>query len=162
MSRNRAIGKDGRLPWHLPDEFAHFLRTTRGKPVIMGRRTFESAGGPLPGRLNIVLSRRGFNAPGARVAADLDAALAIAREDPAEECFVTGGAEPYALALPRAHRLYATTVEAELAGDTFFPSFPLADWRMVGRVHRPADQRHAFAYTVRTYDRRPRGGKTRP
>lgn len=154
MSRNRVIGRNGRLPWHLPDEMAHFLRTTRGKPVIMGRRTFESAGRPLPGRLNIVLSRRGFHAVGTRVAKDLQAALAIAAEDPSDECFVTGGAEPYALALPLADRLYATTVEADLDGDTFFPCFPLRQWRLVGEESHSADKRHAFAYTVRTYDRR--------
>lgn len=158
MSRNGVIGRNGRLPWHLPDETAHFHGTTRGKPVIMGRRTFESAGGPLPGRLNVVLSRRGFDAPGVHVAADIDAALAIAQADPAEECFVTGGAEPYALALPRADRLYATTVEAEVAGDTFFPAFTLAEWRLVCRTFHAADERHAFAYTVRTYVRRRGGG----
>ena len=156
MSRNRVIGKHGRLPWDLPDEMAHFRRTTQGKPVIMGRRTFESAGGPLPGRLNIVLSRRGeFRAPGARRAADLETALAIAAEDPADECFVTGGVEPYALALPRADRLYATTVEAEVDGDVFFPCFALRDWRLARETFRPADARHRFAYTVRTYIRRP-------
>ena len=154
MSRNRVIGRNGRLPWHLPDEMAHFLRTTRGKPVIMGRRTFESAGRPLPGRLNIVLSKRGFHAAGARVAKDLQTALAIAAVDPADECFVTGGAEPYALALPLADRLYATTVEAELDGDTFFPRFPLRQWRLVGEESHNIDERHAHAYTVRTYDRR--------
>lgn len=154
MSRNRVIGRNGRLPWHLPDEMAHFRRTTRGKPVIMGRKTFESAGRPLPGRLNIVLSRRGFAAAGVRVAPDLQAALAIAAENPAAECFVTGGAEPYALALPHADRLYATTVEAELDGDTLFPCFPLEPWRLVGEESHPTDERHTYAYTVRTYDRR--------
>lgn len=154
MSRNRVIGRNGRLPWHLPDEMAHFRRTTRGKPVIMGRKTFESAGRPLPGRLNIVLSRGGFAAAGVRVAPDLQAALAIAAEDPADECFVTGGAEPYALALPLADRLYATTVEAELNGDTLFPCFPLEPWRLVGEESHPTDKRHPYAYTVRTYDRR--------
>lgn len=154
MSRNRVIGRNGRLPWHLPDEMAHFLRTTQGKPVIMGRRTFESAGRPLPGRLNIVLSRGGFHAAGVRVAQDLPAALAIAAEHPADECFVTGGAEPYARALPLADRLYATTVEAELDGDTFFPRFPLRRWRLVGEECHTADERHPYAYTVRTYDRR--------
>ena len=154
MSRNRVIGRNGRLPWDLPDEMAYFRRTTQGKPVIMGRRTFESADGHLPGRLNIVLSRRGLRAPGVRVAADLDTALAIAAEDPADECFVTGGAEPYALALPRADRLYATTVEGDVEGDTFFPCFALRDWRLARETRRPADARHRFAYTVRVYTRR--------
>lgn len=153
MSRNRVIGKNGRLPWDLPDEMAHFRRTTLGKPVIMGRRTFESAGGPLPGRLNIVLSRRGLCASGVRLAEDLETALAIAAEDPADECFVTGGAEPYALALPRADRLYATTVEADVEGDTFLPCFALRDWRLARETFHPADMRHCFAYTIRVYTR---------
>ena len=154
MSRNRVIGKDGGLPWRLPDEMGHFRRTTRGKPVIMGRRTFESAGHPLSGRLNVVLSRRGFVAEGARGAATLDDAIAIAAEDPANECFVIGGAEPYALALPRADRLYCTTVEAKIEGDTLFPPFDPEDWRLVRRAWHGADGRHAFAYTIRVYDRR--------
>ena len=154
MSRNRVLGKDGQLPWRLPDEMAYFQRTTYGKPVIMGRRTFESTGHPLPGRLNVVLSRRGFVARGTRAAATLDDALAIAGDDPASECFVIGGEEPYALALPRADRLYATTVDAEIEGDTFFPPFDLDDWRLASRAWHAADQRHAFAYTIRVHERR--------
>lgn len=153
MSRNRVIGAAGGLPWHLPDELRHFTRTTLGKPVIMGRRTFESAGHPLPGRRNIVLSRSGFRAPGAHTAATLDAALALAAEDGGDACFVIGGTGPYAEALPRAARLYATTVEACLPGDTVLPAFDMAPWLLVSEAHHPADERHAFAYTIRVYDR---------
>ena len=142
MSRNRVIGKNGRLPWDLPDEMAHFRRTTQGKPVIMGRRTFESAGGPLPGRLNIVLSRRGEFRARHRPRRSGRRVLRHRRR------------EPYALALPRADRLYATTVEAEVDGDVFFPCFALRDWRLARETSRPADSRHRFAYTVRTYLRR--------
>lgn len=156
MGRNRVIGKDGRLPWSLPEELDYFRRTTWGKPVIMGRRTFESVGKPLPGRLNIVLSRRGFTAAGACPAPDLEAALAIAATDPADECFVVGGAEPYALALPKADRLHATTVEADVAGDVYFPAFDLRQWLLVSQVRRAADADHAYAYNIRVYDRRAR------
>ena len=157
MSRNRVIGADGGLPWHLPDELRYFMRTTLGKPVIMGRRTFESLEQPLPGRRNIVLSRSGFRAPGVHTAATLDAALAVAAEDAASDaCFVIGGAAPYAEALPRADRLYATTVEACLPGDTVMPAFDEAPWRLVSEQRHPADERHAFAYTIRIHDRRGR------
>ena len=156
MSRNRVIGAGGGLPWHLPDELRYFMRTTLGKPVIMGRRTFESVGRPLPGRRNIVLSRSGFRAPGAHTATTLDAALAVAAEDASDACFVIGGATPYAEALPRADRLYATTVEACLPGDTTMPAFDDEPWRLVSEQRHPADEHHAFAYTIRVYDRRGR------
>ena len=153
MTRNRVIGKAGRLPWDLPDELAHFRATTLGKPVIMGRRTFLSANGPLAGRPNIVLSRRGFATAGAATASSLDEALALAARRPADECFVIGGVEPFSQALPRAHRLYATTIDAHLEGDVFFPPFDLAAWRIVSRERHPADARHRHAYEIEVYER---------
>ena len=150
MTRNRVIGNAGGLPWDLPDEMAHFKRTTLGHAVIMGRRTYESVGHPLPQRRNIVLSRRGLATvdPGVTVAADFDAALAAAGEG---ECFVIGGAQPYAAALPRAHRLIGTFIDAEIEGDTLFPQFDPDDWRLVESTHHPADERHAYGYDIRVF-----------
>jgi dihydrofolate reductase len=158
MSRNRVIGRDNDLPWHLPHEMRHFIRTTVGKPVIMGRKQFESMGKPLPKRTNIVLSRNdAFRPNGVIVVRDFDAAVAeaerVAARTGAEEILVIGGAEIYALALARADRLYFTLIDTDLDGDTFFPAFDETAWREVGREAHAADERHAYAYTIRTLDR---------
>lgn len=153
-SENRVIGRNGELPWELPDELAYFHRTTAGKPVIMGRRTFQSRNRPLPGRLNIVLSRSGLEAEGVVVVENLESALAHAAKDAADECFVIGGAGPYAEALPRADRLYATVVRAELAGDTFLPAFDLAKWRLIENRHHSIDSRHPYAYDIEVFERK--------
>ncbi len=155
MTKNRVIGKDGRLAWDLPDELEYFHSTTWGKPVVMGRRTFQATNRPMPGRLNIVLSHRGFVAAGAHVVADMAAALATAAEDPAEECFVIGGARPYLEALPFASRLYATFIDAVIEGDAFFPPFDFAGWRAVRASHHPVDERHCYAYDIKVYEREP-------
>ncbi|MCY3841036.1 MAG: dihydrofolate reductase [Gammaproteobacteria bacterium] len=151
MTRNRVIGNRGGLPWNLPDEMAHFTRTTLGHPVIMGRRTFESRGSPLPGRHNIVLSRRGYSACGATVVPDLDEALSTAGEG---DCFVIGGVSPCLEALPRAHRLIATFIDAVIEGDTVFPDLDFASWRKIECVHHPADERHRHAFDIATFLRR--------
>lgn len=153
MTRNRVIGNAGGLPWDLPDEMAHFKRTTLGHAVIMGRRTYESVGHPLPERHNIVLSRRGFATadPRVTVVSDLDAALDAVGDG---ECFVIGGASPYAVALPRAHRLIGTFIDAEINGDTYFPEFDLSPWRVVESTHHPIDDHHAYAYDIRIFVRR--------
>lgn len=158
MTRNRVIGADSGLPWRLPDEMRHFQRTTLGKPVIMGRRTFDTMAEPLPRRFNIVLTRSvDWSRPNVHVAHDLEAAVDRAREICAEhacdEAVVIGGAEIYALALPRADRLYGTVIDAELDGDTFFPEFDEAQWRVVDIFTHGIDERHAFAYTTRTLER---------
>lgn len=155
-AENDVIGKDNDLPWHLPDEFGHFKRTTSGHHVIMGRRTWESQNcKALPRRVNIVVtSQAGYEAPGARVAQSLDEALALAREAGEDEAFVMGGAGLYAEGLPIADRLYFTRVHAELDGDTRFPAFDLADWRELERVEHAADERHAHAFTIFVYERR--------
>ena len=159
MTKNRVIGKDGQLPWDLPDEMAYFRNTTAGKPVIMGRRTFQSVNRPMPGRLNIVLSRTGFSVPGVpgvpgvSVAADMATALRIAAQDPADECFVIGGTALYAEALPRAARLYATFIDAELDGDTFFPALDFTPWRVIEQSRHAVDERHPYAYHIKVYER---------
>ena len=153
MTRNRVIGKDGWLAWDLPDELDHFRSTTAGKPVIMGRKTYQSTNRPMPGRLNIVLSRNRFQAEGVSVVADLDEALRLAAHDPADEVFVIGGTEPFAIALPRADRLYATVIDALIDGDTFFPPFDLAGWKAVENSFHDADERHPYAYEITIYER---------
>lgn len=145
--RDRAIGKGNALPWHLPDDLRRFKALTLGKPVLMGRRTAESIGRALPGRLNLVLTRSG-RAPvaGMQAVASLDQALAVALAQGAAELCVIGGAEVYGLALPRAQVLHATLVDTRVEGaDAFFP--PQGEgWREESRQAHPADERHAFAF----------------
>ena len=136
-ARNGVIGLDNRMPWHLPEDLAYFKRVTLGKPVVMGRKTFESIGRPLPGRLNIVVTRNpDWQAAGVQVAHSLDAALALAAAAAPEEIMLIGGAELYRQALPQADVLYLTEIDAEFAGDAFFPEVDLARWRIeIGRAH---------------------------
>ena len=151
MSENRVIGRGGGLPWHLPDDMKHFQQLTTGHTVIMGRKTFESMDGPLPDRRNIVITRQSDYAPsGAEVAHSLDEALRLAGDG---DCFVSGGEEIYQLALPVADRLYLTVVHAEVDGDVRFPQFDTESWRMASESHRPADDRHAHAFTFQLYER---------
>ena len=135
LANNRAIGKDNRLLWKLPADLRHFRQTTLGKPVIMGRKTWESlpvAFRPLPGRRNIVISRNpAYHAPGASLAGSLDEALQQVAD--AAEAVVIGGAEMYRLALPAADRLYLTEVDESPGGDVFFPELSPDDWREVAR-----------------------------
>ncbi|MDX9707208.1 MAG: dihydrofolate reductase [Azospira sp.] len=139
MDRRRLIGRDNALPWRLPEDLRHFKATTLGKPVIMGRKTWESLGRPLPGRRNIVVSRHpDYVAEGGETATSLPAALALAGE--ADEVFIIGGADIYRQALPLAQRLHLTEIDAEFAGDAWFPEFPLAEWREAAReTQRSAD-----------------------
>lgn len=160
MAENRVIGCDNRLPWRLPNDLKRFRRLTVGHPVIMGRKTYESIGKPLPGRTNIVVTRtRGYLAPGCAVVDSLEAALKAADEaphDPPEhrEAFVIGGAELYAQTLPLAQRIYLTLVHAEVEGDTFFPEFDLSGWCEVSREDHGPDEQHAYAYSFITLERR--------
>ncbi|WP_459615725.1 dihydrofolate reductase [Bordetella sp. 2513F-2] len=145
---NRAIGRDNALPWKLPGDLAHFKRSTLGHPIIMGRKTWESLGRPLPGRSNIVITRSsGYRADGAAVAPTLDAALAVCPPD-AGEIFVIGGAQIYALALPRADRILATEVHADVEGDAFFPELPPGQWRETARQPQPAENGHAYDFVI--------------
>lgn len=127
VARNGVIGKDGGMPWHLPDELAHFRATTMGHPLVMGRRTFESIGRPLPGRRTIVVTRNAsWHHPDVETAHSFAEAVSLA--GPADEVYVAGGAQVYAEAFPFAHRLVLTEVDAEPEGDTWFPDWPRADW----------------------------------
>lgn len=134
VSRNGVIGRDGDLPWHLPEDLQHFKRLTLGKPIIMGRLTWESIGRPLPGRTNIVISRTpDYEAPGAEVVPSFEAALAHASPlvDADGEIMIIGGAQIYRAALPLADRIYRTRVGVDVVGDTVFPELDSADWRVL-------------------------------
>jgi dihydrofolate reductase len=153
---NGVIGRDNRMPWHLPEDLAHFKRLTIGHPVVMGRKTYESIvatlGKPLPGRTNIVVTRQaGFDAPGCIVASSLDAALAAVTE--ADEIFVIGGAEIYRLAMERADRVYLTRIDAAFEGDVTFPALDPARWREVAREDHPPAGDRAFGFAFLRYDR---------
>lgn len=153
MADGRVIGRDNRMPWHLPADLAHFKRVTMGKPVVMGRKTFASIGRPLPGRTNVVVTRdRAFRAAGITVVHSLDEALDACGD--AAEAMVIGGGEIYAAALPRARRIHLTEVHAEVDGDTHFPALDPAAWREVARESRPADERNAHAVSFVTLERR--------
>lgn len=158
MASNGVIGRDNALPWRLPRDMKFFMTTTQGHPVIMGRRTYESMGRPLPRRTNIVVTRNPeYRLAGARVVADLPAALAEAerqcRRDGVEEAFVIGGAELYRLAAERADRLYVTRIDAEVAGDTYFPEIDWSRWRRVRGEAFAADDQHAYPFVIEVFER---------
>ena len=153
MDRNRVIGRDNALPWKLPADLAYFKRVTMGHPVVMGRRTYESIGKPLPGRLNIVVSRnRGFTAPGAVVVASLDEAWKAAGD--AAEVSVIGGTSIFEETLPIADRIHLTEVQAEVPGDTWFPEFDRSQWREREVERHAADERHAHPFRILVLDRK--------
>jgi dihydrofolate reductase len=147
------IGRGGTLPWHLPDDLKFFKAVTMGKPLLMGRRTFESIGRPLPGRRNLVLTRGATAFPaGVEAVASIDAALALLPETP--ELCVIGGATLFTQTLPLARRLYLTEVHAAVAGDVHFPPWNRADWCEIERREHPADERHLYAMSFVTLERR--------
>lgn len=159
MSLNRVIGRAGGLPWHQPDDLAHFKRLTLHHPVIMGRKTFDSFEGTLPGRLNIVVSRNPeYRAQGADVVPALDKALAQAhRKQPDHDVFVAGGGEIYAQALTRADRIELTLIHASLEGDARFPALPAGDFGLRTWRYRPACANNPLAMTYLTLERRGNG-----
>jgi dihydrofolate reductase len=151
-ARNGVIGRDGTLPWRLPEDLAHFKRTTMGHPIVMGRRTWHSIGRPLPGRRSIVISRDAdLKLEGAEAVTSIEAALARCAD--ADEVFIIGGAQIYALALPRADRVYATEIDADFPGDTCFPSLDPAHWRVASRQMHAATPERGFAFSFVTYER---------
>jgi dihydrofolate reductase len=157
MADNGVIGRGNALPWRLPADLKRFRSLTLGKPVLMGRRTFESIGRPLTGRVNLVLTRDAhWAADGALAVHTVAEALEQARES--AELVVIGGAQVYTLALPLARRLYLTQVHAQVPGDSFFPPYDPAEWRDVERSAQPADERHAWPLTFLTLERRSASG----
>ncbi len=154
VAENRVIGRDGGLPWRLPEDLRRFKRRTQGHVVIMGRRTYESLAAPLPNRPAIVVSRsRDLDTGEATLANSLDEALDIARGRGEDEVFILGGSEIYAMALPLADRLELTVVHAEVEGDTYFPEFDLAAWTITEDQRREADDRHEHPFSFRCYER---------
>ncbi len=150
MANHRVIGMHNQMPWHLPADLKHFKAITLGKPIIMGRKTFESLGRALPGRDNLVVSRQtDYDAPGATVYANLENALSDVKHVP--EIMVIGGAQLFEQALPLADRLYLTFIDLEVEGDTFFPEWDSAQWREVSREAHAADAHNPYAYTFITF-----------
>lgn len=145
VADNGVIGADGGMPWHLPADLAHFKRLTMGKPVLMGRLTWESIGKPLPGRRNLVLTRDPhWRAEGAERVSSMRGAIEAADKQGAPELMVIGGAEVYRQALPHARRIYLTRVHAEPWGDTLFPELDPDEWREVARREQMSDERNAW------------------
>ncbi|MCB1876560.1 MAG: dihydrofolate reductase [Chromatiales bacterium] len=157
MDDNRLIGASNRLPWRIPADLTHFRKITMGKPILMGRKTFESIGKPLAGRRNIVISRNhSLRIPGAEVAHGLDEAIALVSEQ--DEVMVIGGAELYRQALPLAQRLYITRIHGEFEGDTWFPEIPTDLWRLADKKEHGADPRNPCRYGFYRYERVGSGG----
>ena len=151
VADNGVIGRDNALPWHLPDDLKHFKRLTLGKPVVMGRKTFESIGKPLPGRLNVVVTRgTNYHREGVTVVHSIDAALAAAGT--AEEVMIIGGADLFRLFLPRAQRVHLTRVHADVAGNVLWPQLDGA-WRRVASEPHAADERHAHALSFEVWEK---------
>lgn len=153
MDRNGVIGQGDGLPWRLPADLRRVKALTMGKPIIMGRRTFDTIKKPLPGRRNIVMTRQDdWSFEGVEVAHDADAALALAGD--VEEVMILGGSFVYAAFLPRADRLYLTLVETEAAGDTWFPDWDRSVWEVIEREDFAPDEKHALPYSFQTLVRR--------
>ena len=153
VADNGVIGRDNTLPWHLPEDLKRFKRLTLGKPIVMGRKTFESIGKPLPGRHNIVVTRdANYRREGATVVHDADAALQAA--GPAPEIMVIGGAELFRALLPRARRLHLTRVHGNIEGDVKWPALDDREWTVVERESHSADERHAWPMTFEVWEKR--------
>lgn len=156
VAENGVIGRNNDMPWHLPDDFAFFKRKTSHHPIIMGRKSLEALGKPLPNRTNIVITRNpDFTAAGVTVVHTLEDAIDEAKkaDRPTDEIFVIGGAEIYAMALPIATTLYLTEIYQAFEGDTYFPSFDKREWKEVSRRLHPADERHVVAFDFVEYER---------
>ncbi|MCE3237807.1 MAG: dfrA [Gammaproteobacteria bacterium] len=155
MSTNRVIGKNNQLPWHLPADLKHFKKITLGKPILMGRKTYESIGRPLPGRCNIVISRdKNFQAPGCIITHSIESALAIASEQENEEIFIIGGALLFQETLPITQRLYLTVIHHEIQGDTYFPELKLTEWQEVECEDHEPDTENNYSYSFKILDRK--------
>jgi dihydrofolate reductase len=152
LAANGVIGRGGTLPWRLPDDLKHFKTMTMGHPILMGRRTYESIGKPLPGRRSIVVSTTMTTAPapGVEVVCSLDDAVRLVAAAPA---FVIGGAALYEAALPRCNRVHLTELDVPVDGDTFFPAFDRSEWRLETESRHEPDGRHAMGFWFRTYVR---------
>ena len=159
VAENGVIGRNNQLPWYLPEDLKYFKRVTMGKPIVMGRKTFESIGKPLPGRVNIIVTRNpNYLAEGIKVVTDIDAAIKLADDiavlDGSEELMVIGGAQLYADILPSVDRLYLTEVHAEVEGDAFFPVIDKEEWEEIAREKFLAEGPNTYDYSFVVLDRR--------
>ncbi|TAF00797.1 MAG: dihydrofolate reductase [Runella slithyformis] len=146
-AQNGVIGRNNQLIWHLPNDLKQFKRLTMHHPMIMGRKTFDSIGKPLPGRTSIVISRQAdWHFEGCVAVQSLAAAVEAARQTNADEVFVIGGAEIYRMALPVAHKIYLTEVHTTVEGDAFFSIPDLENWQEIARTSHPADEKHAHSF----------------
>jgi dihydrofolate reductase len=155
LSTNNVIGRDSQVPWRLSTDLKRLKAMTMGHHVIMGRKTYESVGRPLPGRTNVVITRQDQYAPeGVTVVHSLEDAILLAERGGDEEAFVLGGAEIYAQAMHRADRMYLTRVHAEVEGDTYFPDFDdVSEWRLTDAEHFDADEKNEYPFSFLTYER---------
>ena len=152
-ARNGVIGKENKLPWYLPEDLKNFKRTTLGKPVIMGRKTWESLGRPLPGRRNIVITRqKSYAAEGAAVVSSLDEALEAIKDAPV--AFIMGGAQIYKEAMPKVQVAHVTYINADFEGDAFFEPLSENEWTLTEEESFPATDAHPFSYCFRIYERK--------
>lgn len=152
MDENRLIGSNNGLPWYLPADFRHFKEVTMGKPVVMGRKTFESIGKPLPGRKNIVISRKGFAAEGVISVDSIESALQEVQG--ADEVMIIGGANIYEQIIKHAERMYLTHVHAKCEGDAWFPAYDENDWLVTGKEDFKADEKNNFDFSIISYQRK--------
>ncbi|MBN8234622.1 dihydrofolate reductase [Halobacillus kuroshimensis] len=155
MDRHQLIGKDNDLPWHIPNDFKFFKDMTWGKTIIMGRKTFESFGRPLPERKHIVLtSNESYDREGCTVIHSIDEILKLEQEQPDKEWFVIGGSVLFEKMLPYADRMYLTYIDAEFEGDTYFPPFNYDQWTLSSETKGMKDEKNPYDYYFRTYDRK--------
>ncbi len=153
MGNNRVIGIKNKLPWDLPADLEHFRQMTKGKPIIMGQKTFESIGKPLPDRTNIILTLdENFNPLGCIVVHSIEEALETAKDFP--EVMICGGVSIYRQFLPLADRMYLTLIEGDFEGDAYFPEFDWNDWKEVGRIENTPDNNNPYKYTFLTLERK--------
>lgn len=154
ISNNNVIGKDNELPWYLPADLQYFKRITINHPVIMGRKSFEAIGQPLPKRTNIVLTKDPYYlASNILVAHSIEEALALAYDTDTEEVFIIGGAIIYEHYLPMLDRLYITEIHADFDGDTFFPEWDRNQWKLISEEHHSSDKKNEFDYSFKVYER---------
>jgi dihydrofolate reductase len=153
-SENNAIGKDNKLPWHLPTDMKYFKNVTWAMPVIMGRKSFDALGKPLAGRKNFVITRnKEWKADGVEAVHTIDEGITLARQTDAKEIFITGGAEIFKAALPLADRIYLTRVHGNFDGDSFFPELPTEEWELVKTRECEADSKNAYALSFQVWER---------
>lgn len=154
MDQNRVIGKDNDLPWKLPADLAYFKKKTTGHTIIMGRKTYESIGRPLPNRKNVILTRdKQFSAKGCMIIHSIDDALSLMNENEEEEYFIIGGSDLFQAFLPYVERMYITFIHEQFEGDTFFPEVDLSHWKLLSREKGKKDEKNRYDYEFLVYEK---------